>query len=185
MQTVESKWVADGGGGGRGGAGRRAWGLGRGGLHRDLGDRVKVFCAGAGTNIGQTLGKTGSLWDSWPVIQDWRTKVHYLLSDITAKVLLTHSSRTNMDIPEDNDLWTPRGERWEKQEVVKVTAGPFAWLAATVKAHRSLYIKTAHTRWGVGGTDVVCVHACACLSACVPTCMLVCDAGSEGVILQM
>lgn len=33
---------------------------GGGGLHRDLGDRVKVFCAGAGTNIGQTLGKTGS-----------------------------------------------------------------------------------------------------------------------------
>ena len=34
---------------------------GRGDLERDLGDRVNVFCAGAGTNIGQTLGKAGSL----------------------------------------------------------------------------------------------------------------------------
>lgn len=44
MVTVESL-LNDGGGEGGG----------------DLGDRVKVFCAGAGTNIGQTLGKTGSL----------------------------------------------------------------------------------------------------------------------------
>lgn len=34
---------------------------GRRDLERDLGDRVNVFCAGAGTNIGQTLGKAGSL----------------------------------------------------------------------------------------------------------------------------
>lgn len=102
-----------------------------GALRRDLGDRVKVFCAGAGTNIGQILGKTGSFWDSWPLIQDWRTKVHYLLSDITAKVLLTHSRRTNTNTPEDNDLWTPWVERWEKQEVVKVTGRPFARLPAT------------------------------------------------------
>lgn len=34
---------------------------GRGDLERDLGGRVNVFCAEAGTNIGQTLGKAGSL----------------------------------------------------------------------------------------------------------------------------
>lgn len=41
----------------------------RGGAQGDLGDRVNVFCAGAGTNIGQTLGKSGSsLWDRGPLI---------------------------------------------------------------------------------------------------------------------
>lgn len=34
---------------------------GRRELDRDLGDHVNVLCAGAGTNIGQTLGKAGSL----------------------------------------------------------------------------------------------------------------------------
>lgn len=34
---------------------------GRRELEKDLGDHVNVFCVGAGTNIGQTLGKAGSL----------------------------------------------------------------------------------------------------------------------------
>lgn len=137
---------------------------------RDLGDRVNVLCAGAGTSVGQTLGKTGSLWDSGPLIQDWGAERPlspvWCSSQGPADTQNKHLKTMTFE-----PSWGELGGG--KQEVAKVALLTCSLQAKTesggmIVSTRVIVQKKLRTHTSCSreqSTDVLCVCVCVCVTA--------------------